>query len=174
MAISSVTESSPPIVAPISFKYHDLRIKVGNNMSLDSQSKLHEEVCPHNMPPIACSRDTVEVTYSPHLAHKGQVSFLRRVKKRIMFTSQQPHKPLQPDYCGPAVHVIVVYTECTHQEGQDLKEVINIADISIDIDTGPIQAWIEKKITFADFSMWLEAVLTEITRISETIREQWM
>ena len=172
-----------------SFRHHDLRIKVGNNKRVSRESQLYEAVMPGGHLPVEMN-EAGRPTVRPDTGLKENVTFIRRVKSRIVFGSPGLLAHLQRGRTGEQdsedgvdessdlnadVKMALILTIGTHYEGVGLQEEVPFIDLSLDGDMSEVRKWIQGQgqgnLEVAKQS--LQCTIEEVLRVSERIREFW-
>jgi hypothetical protein len=169
-----------------SFRHHDLRIKVGNNRRVPKKTKLYKAVIPEGHIPVEMN-EAGRPTVRPDTGLKDNVTFIRRVKSRIVFGSPGLLAHLRgqtaeqdsddgvnsSDFMGEKMSLIL--TTGIHYEGVGLQEEVPFIDLSLDGDMSEVRNWIQGQgqgsLEVAKQS--LSCTIEEVIRVSERIRKLW-
>eukprot|EP01036_Dinobryon_divergens_P031105 gene31105-40450_t len=169
-----------------SFRHHDLRIKVGNNRRVPKKTELYEAVIPQGHIPVEIN-EAGRPTVRPDTGMKDKITFIRRVKSRIVFGSPGLLAHLRgqtaeqdsddghnsSDFMGEKMTLIV--TIGIHYEGVGLQEEVPFIDLSLDGDMSEVRNWIQGQgqgsLEVAKQS--LSCTIEEVLRVSERIRKLW-
>lgn len=169
-----------------SFRHHDLRIKVGHNRRVPKKTKLYKTVIPQGHIPVEMN-EAGRPTVRPETGMKENITFIRRVKSRIVFGSPGLLAHLRgqtaeqdsddgvnsSDFMGEKMTLIVTFG--IHYEGVGLQEEVPFIDLSLDGDMSGVRNWIQGQgqgsLEVAKQSLC--CTIEEVLRVSERIRKLW-
>ena len=185
VAGGSVGKIEPNLEGVDSFRHHDLRFKVGNNKPVKKNTSLYETVLPQGLLPVEMNEEG-RPTVRSDSGLKENITFIRRVKKRIVFGSpgllayfrgqQGEHDSESERDLNVNAKMVLILSIGIHYEGVGLQEEIPFIDLSLDGDMTEVCHWIQEQGQGENLEgarQSLSCTIEEVLRVSERIRQLW-